>query len=58
MPENNEVKNNKNKKLSEQEMQDWLDNVHFGSCCSDPLDQPSTKQERCSTSNKENKAAK
>lgn len=24
-------------KPTEQELQEWLDKVHFGSCCSDPL---------------------
>lgn len=48
MPEDSDVTNNKNKKLSEQEMQDWLDNVHFGSCCSDPIDdeQPSCNADK------------
>jgi len=27
----------KAKKPSEEELQQWLDSVHFGSCCSDPL---------------------
>ena len=25
------------KKASEEDQQQWLDTVHFGSCCSDPL---------------------
>ncbi|MCG7499988.1 hypothetical protein MHO82_24285 [Vibrio sp. Of7-15] len=25
-------------KITEQEMQEWLDKVHFGSCCSDEPD--------------------
>lgn len=27
----------KQKKTSPEELQQWLDAVHFGSCCSDPL---------------------
>jgi len=30
-------KQNPVKKNSEEEKQAWLDAVHFGSCCSDPL---------------------
>ncbi|WP_137297459.1 hypothetical protein [Psychromonas sp. SP041] len=28
---------NKANKPSEEELQQWLDGVHFGSCCSDPV---------------------
>jgi len=31
-------------KASEQEMQEWLDAVHFGSCCSDPLESGDDKK--------------
>lgn len=38
-------------KPTEKEVQEWLEGVHFSSCCSDPL--PSSENE-----NKENKANK
>jgi hypothetical protein len=29
-----------NKKPTEQELSEWMEMVHFGSCCSDSVDQP------------------
>ncbi|MGJ8582058.1 MAG: hypothetical protein ACSHWR_07085 [Psychromonas sp.] len=41
-------------KNKEEALQEWLDSVHFGSCCSDPL--PSNKASKqtkpCSTESK------
>jgi len=44
-------KSESDKKNTEEEMQAWLDSVHFGSCCSDPLpsDNESKKSKSCST---------
>lgn len=33
------------KKVDEVELQVWLDAVHFGSCCSDPLDSSDNKKD-------------
>ena len=33
------------KKVDEAELQAWLDAVHFGSCCSDPLDSSDNKKD-------------
>lgn len=29
-----------NKKPTEEEINAWIEKVHFGSCCSDPIDPP------------------
>ncbi|RBW43613.1 hypothetical protein DS885_13285 [Psychromonas sp. B3M02] len=44
------------KKESEEELQAWLDAVHFGSCCSDPLpsNEESKQTKTCSTNAKKN----
>ncbi len=44
------------KKSKEQELQEWLDAVHYGSCCSDPIEpndcQVNTKKEVANPTNK------
>ncbi|MDN2664479.1 hypothetical protein [Psychromonas sp. 14N.309.X.WAT.B.A12] len=44
-------KSESDKKNTEEEKQAWLDSVHFGSCCSDPLpsDDESKQFKSCST---------
>jgi len=43
------------KKNTEEELQAWLDSVHFGSCCSDPLpsNEASEQTKSCSTESNE-----
>lgn len=45
---------NKTNKPSEEELQQWLDGVHFGSCCSDPMssdNDESNKDKACEIKN-------
>ena len=46
----------KDQKPTEAELKAWLETVHFGSCCSDPADQPSSlEQTGLDKSEKENR---
>jgi len=33
------------KKVSEEDLEMWLEAVHFGSCCTDPVEQSSTVEQ-------------
>ncbi|MFT4837497.1 MAG: hypothetical protein ACI9IJ_002426 [Psychromonas sp.] len=35
-----------NEKPTEEELNAWLEKVHFGSCCSDPIDSPTVQTEK------------
>ena len=41
---NTALNTDKKTKANEDEMQAWLDQVHFGSCCSDPLESSDNKK--------------
>lgn len=56
MTDSKKPTNEKHKKLSDEEIQAWLDSVHFGSCCSDPItSSDTTKDNTCRATSKDKK---
>jgi hypothetical protein len=50
-----EISNEPKSKVDAAELQEWLDAVHFGSCCSDPLACDDTEENKIADKKSGNK---